>query len=66
MNMRHGLFYSSLRGIFVYQAAVKTAAIEAYQNDALKAAVEHLEAMEIANLEVMQVVTAVLKYYEEQ
>lgn len=41
-------------------------AIEAYQNDALKAAVEHLEAMEIANLEVMQVVTAVLKYYEEQ
>lgn len=41
-------------------------AMQAYQNDAFEAAVQHLEAMEVANLEVMQVVTAVLKHYEEQ
>lgn len=41
-------------------------AMQAYQNDAFEAAVQHLEAMEVANLEVMQVVTAVLKHYEDQ
>ena len=41
-------------------------AMQAYQNDALEKAVQHLEAMEVANLEVMQVVNAVLQDYESK
>lgn len=40
-------------------------AMQAYQHDALEAAVQHLQDMEIANLEVMQVVAAVLKHFEQ-
>lgn len=41
-------------------------AMQAYQQGSLETAVQHLEKMEIANLEVMQVVTAVLKHFEQQ
>ncbi len=41
-------------------------AMQAYQQDALETAVQHLENMEVANLEVMQVVAAVLKHFEQQ
>ena len=40
--------------------------MEAYQSDALEKAVQHLEAMEVANLEVMQVVNEVLQDYERK
>ena len=41
-------------------------AMQTYQQGALEAAVQHLQSMEEANLEVMQVVTAVLKHFEQQ
>lgn len=41
-------------------------AMQAYQQGALEDAVQHLQNMEVANLEVMQVVTAVLEHLEQQ